>query len=1026
MTRLSDQRHPAARTGLVGIFLILCVTAGVRCTLAADWKTFRADQARSGYTSEAFPNQLTLRWVHRAQHAPRPAWSSSQRMNFDQAFQPIIMGDTVVFGSSADDRVVAIDADTGHVLWTFVTEGPVRFAPAGRQNRVFVASDDGWLYALSLDKGRLLWKHRGGPNDQKILGNQRVISHWPARGGPIVSDDTVYFAAGIWPSDGVFLHALDAETGDVKWTNDRTGGLEMAQPHGGARAESGVSAQGYLLASDTNLFVPTGRAVPAAFDRRDGKLLYYHLQKNSQRGGSRAVLADQFLLNSGCLFDQQSGDLTSQMGLGPAVATPGGIMRAEGKSLAEYRWTDAQRKDRRGQSVPARTLQKVRLVDCEREVLEFIVTGSDAICGEDGRVCAIDYSRQRNTWWSHSVEGRALGLAYGNGRLVVTTDRGLVYCFDGERDAGGRTRELLTDSGESNVSKVNPNDSNSATAAEEIINRTGITEGFCVDLACGNGELALQLAKRTGLQIYAVESDAEQVAIARRRLAEAGVYGSQVTVFHADPAKSFLPERFANLVVSTRSLTAETAPEIAKELHRLQRPYGGTVCIGQTGDMDVNVRGELEGAGSWTHQNANAANTICSMDQLVKGPLEMFWFRDIDFELPNRHGQAPAPLFHNGILIAGGVDGLCALDAYNGRKLWTFELKGNLQDYDGIHHDVGVGETGSNFCVGGDSVYVKSGESCHRIDLATGTELARFKTPVTGDAQNRNWSYLAVSNGLLFGGVANEEHTVSPRYQLSKLYTESTSLFALDAVSGELKWQFQPQHSIRNNAITIGASNVFLVDRPLVMADRVTNPRRDGRHGKLIKPSEQPAGTLVSLNTSTGDVKWKLSDNIFATQLAVSEDHNVVLMNFQAVRHNFFKLPSEIGGRIAAVDASTGEKLWDVKADYETRPLINDNIVYAQGGAWDLKTGKPVPFALNRSYGCGQISASANLLLFRSGTLGYLDLSREAGTENFGGIRTSCWINAIPAGGLVLVPDGSTKCRCSYQMQAWFALQPRK
>ena len=64
-------------------------------------------------------------------------------------------------------------------------------------------------------------------------------------------------------------------------------------------------------------------------------------------------------------------------------------------------------------------------------------------------------------------------------------------------------------------------------------------------------------------------------------------------------------------------------------------------------------------------------------------------------------------------------------------------------------------------------------------------------------------------------------------------------------------------------------------------------------------------------------------------------------------------------------------------------------------------------------------------MLFRSGTLGYLDLSRDAGTENFGGMRPSCFINAIPAGGLVLAPDGSSKCRCSYQMRAWFALREK-
>ena len=64
-------------------------------------------------------------------------------------------------------------------------------------------------------------------------------------------------------------------------------------------------------------------------------------------------------------------------------------------------------------------------------------------------------------------------------------------------------------------------------------------------------------------------------------------------------------------------------------------------------------------------------------------------------------------------------------------------------------------------------------------------------------------------------------------------------------------------------------------------------------------------------------------------------------------------------------------------------------------------------------------------MLFRSATLGYLDLARDVGTENFGGIRPGCWFSAVPAGGLVLVPDGSSKCACSYQTRAWLALQRR-
>ena len=43
---------------------------------------------------------------------------------------------------------------------------------------------------------------------------------------------------------------------------------------------------------------------------------------------------------------------------------------------------------------------------------------------------------------------------------------------------------------------------------------------------------------------------------------------------------------------------------------------------------------------------------------------------------------------------------------------------------------------------------------------------------------------------------------------------------------------------------------------------------------------------------------------------------------------------------------------------------------------------------------------------------------------NFGGIRPGCWINVIPAGGLVLMPDSTTGCKCSYLNTATIALQP--
>jgi hypothetical protein len=144
-------------------------------------------------------------------------------------------------------------------------------------------------------------------------------------------------------------------------------------------------------------------------------------------------------------------------------------------------------------------------------------------------------------------------------------------------------------------------------------------------------------------------------------------------------------------------------------------------------------------------------------------------------------------------------------------------------------------------------------------------------------------------------------------------------------------------------------------------------------------------------------------------------------MSYQPTR---FKLPSEIGGRMAAFKASTGESRWDVDAKYTTRPLINGKMIYAEGGALDLLTGASKPFPLKRSYGCGQLAGSTNMMVFRSATLGYYDLLSPKGVTDYGGLRPGCWINAIPAGGIVMVPDATAGCQCSYLNQAWIALHP--
>ena len=973
----------------------------------ADWPQYRGDAQRSGFTSERLPSRLALAWTYESAHPPARAWPTNARLGFDQAFQPVIADGLLVFGSSVDDRVHAFDSSTGQERWTFFTDGPVRLAPVIWQQRVYVASDDGFLYCLSASDGRQLWKFRGGPNNRMVLGNDRMTSAWPARGGPVVLDNVVYFAAGVWPTDGFHLHALEARTGKPLWSNRDTGSLYMPQPHAGAYGRSGVAAQGHLVASGTNLLVPTGRAVPAAFDRTTGKLRYFHLAAHSRMGGDRVSALGDWFFNVGFPFDAQSGlagDGSPQR-IGPMAALSkraDHIVRSTTKTVTAFQLIQRNKKDRKGKPITVKGLKSLWSIDPPAAGHSLIVADRTIISGGRNRVCAID-ADSKIVAWSHAVVGTACGLAVADGRLFVSTDRGRIHCFANRAERRTVVHEQSSTFGTPDENPIY------GKAAEEILAKTKIGDGFCLDLGCGEGDLALALARRSNLMIYAVDPDAANVRRARRRIAAAGLYGSRITVHHSPLSDSAYPKYFANLIVSCRAVTepveSVTGPA-AKDISRLQRPYGGSLCVGKPGSMKTGVRGELSGAGSWTHQYASAANSCCSDDSLVKGPLATLWFRDADLSLPPRRSRRPPPLFHRGRLFVQGV-GLRAVDAYNGRTLWEFRPKDSLQPYN-------ADKTGSNFCVSDQGLYARIGSKCLRLDVVTGKKLAEFQIPDGTGKQPGAWGYIAVTGGLLFGSRSNTDHTVVNTYNRANAgqgYPESKTFWAMDPKTGRVKWTYTARHSIRHNSIAIGQGRVYLIDRPRARMDLL-------RRGKVERKEVHALGELLCLDAKTGKIVWKAPE-IWGTLLALSSRHDVLLMSFQLTQYT---LPSERGGRMMAFRASDGTKLWDRKANYSTRPLINDSTVYAQGGAWDLATGQERPFKMARSYGCGQISSSKSLMLFRSATLGYFDLTRKAGVENFGGIRLGCWINAIPAGGLVLVPDG-TVCTCSYLNRAAFALQ---
>ncbi|MGC9329671.1 MAG: PQQ-binding-like beta-propeller repeat protein, partial [Candidatus Hinthialibacter sp.] len=509
---------------------------------------FRADAARSGCTDQPLPEQLKLRWTYAAGHAPQPAWQADDtRMDFDYAYHTVLSDGRVYFGSSADGKIYALDADSGEETWSFFTDGPVRFAPAIWKDRLFAVSDDGFLYCLDKKTGYLLWKKYGAKEEQRILGNDRIISKWAARGAPLVDHDTVYFAAGIWPSEGIYFHALDAENGKDKWTNEESGSLEMLQPHS-AMSKSGASAQGYLAAGGGILLSPTGRAVPAAFDERNGNFKYFHLNKYSPAGGSSIAVAGRGFFNGGKIFDLQTGELIQDLKAKDLAAIPGGAAALFDNKIVLYQWKDVEKIDRKGKRYTVQLLQETASVETENGGHSIIAVKNLIVAGGLESVEAFRLSNLGKTW-SASIQGIPLGLAAADGKLIVSTDQGVIYCFD---EAGAQTPKTVRPDRDDS-----PYGSNEELAeqAKTILKRSGVGHnGYCLDLGCGDGALAYELAQRTNLHIYAIDSDPEMVRTARRKLDAAGLYGVRVTVHQQDPQSTDYPDYFADLIVSRRSI----------------------------------------------------------------------------------------------------------------------------------------------------------------------------------------------------------------------------------------------------------------------------------------------------------------------------------------------------------------------------------------------------------------------------------------------------------------------------------------
>ena len=113
--------------------------------------------------------------------------------------------------------------------------------------------------------------------------------------------------------------------------------------------------------------------------------------------------------------------------------------------------------------------------------------------------------------------------------------------------------------------------------AKQIVEDCGITEGVALDLGCGPGQLLVELAKITDLQVWGLDLDQEALEIFRGHAQEAGLDEERIYTVVGDVHNMPLSDDFADLIVSRGSMPFwKDRTTVLREAYRVLKPGGAT------------------------------------------------------------------------------------------------------------------------------------------------------------------------------------------------------------------------------------------------------------------------------------------------------------------------------------------------------------------------------------------------------------------------------------------------------------------
>jgi outer membrane protein assembly factor BamB len=178
-----------------------------------------------------------------------------------------VLDEKYFYTGSENGVLYALDRETGKLIWQYNSGASISTQPQIMENLIFCGNDDGWLFCLRTKDGALVWKHKlpsAIGNGLATVGNPSKLVLAPLTDGAAQH-------GGVW--------ALDANNGLIKWKFPSKGITNAQQITPPVTVDIDGKTR-VFCANDTGALINLNAANGKYGDNDDGWKVYFPNQAN--------------------------------------------------------------------------------------------------------------------------------------------------------------------------------------------------------------------------------------------------------------------------------------------------------------------------------------------------------------------------------------------------------------------------------------------------------------------------------------------------------------------------------------------------------------------------------------------------------------------------------------------------------------------------------------------------------------------------------------------------------------------------